>query len=79
MKNNKLKNFISFLLVIIYGYIIFIQTSLKSNNLTWFTDKDKILNFFLLSIPSTALFLIILICLVSRDCKIFRVNRKIGN
>ena len=79
MKNNKLKNFISFLLVIIYGYIIFIQTSLKSSNLTWFTDKDKILNFFLLSIPSTALFLIILICLVSRDCKIFRVNRKIGN
>ena len=70
IKNNKLKNFISFSLVIIYGCIIFILTSLKSSNSTWFTeftDQDKILDFLLLSIPSTALFLIILIYLVSRD------------
>lgn len=67
MRSKKLKNFISFSLVIIYGYIMFIQTSLKSSNLTWFTDQDKILSFLLLSIPSTALFLIILIYLVSRD------------
>lgn len=65
IKNYKLKNFISFSLMIIYGYIIFIQTNLKASNLTWFTYQDKILNFFLLSIYSTVLFLVILIYLGS--------------
>ncbi len=63
IKNNKLKNLISFLLIIIYGFLILKFPSFRFYNTNFHGVIDETLIYLSLSIPSTLLFLILLLYL----------------
>lgn len=56
VQNIKVKNFFSFILIIVYGFVLFIYGFELFNN--------RIIIFFLMSLPSTLLFLLVLSCLM---------------
>lgn len=67
--NKWLKNVISFILMIIYGFCLIFIIFSDSHNKPWNHLLFKNLDYFLLSVPATLIFLIILFYLVKRSIR----------
>lgn len=62
-KSKKLKNIASFISIIIYGHIIFAWSTCDHKGLCLMIAQDKIINYLVFSIPSTLLFMTLLMCI----------------
>lgn len=67
IKSNKLKNLISFLLIMIYGFLIWKVPSFRFYNTNFHDIIDETLSYLWLSIPSTLLFIALLSYLIKRQ------------
>lgn len=60
IKSKKIKNTISFIVMILYGYVMFAWFSGDYEKFSWIVTQDEAIYYVILLIPSTLLFMVLL-------------------